>query len=1348
MPTATRSQATLAQFNFTSKSSSKSAHARNSGDRDKASVGVEDGSRAASMDGDGEQSHDSTKNPKRPSPPQNEINSDQPDERAAKRLKSAHPGEPPGHADAHTPRPSHDHDPAQDIFTPIQPHTGPPSASSPPSPSPSQTTVGSSLAVFPRAQSAPADSDVPHLDFKRIPPSPSKGKGKDTLRFTSVPPSESSQDSAIFHSSNLNYTSRGGNAQEGADVPMVGPIPTTPHPRSNFLALSAVSMSPLTPLPPTPLPQPLSSTRHPNPSQLYQDIFVQVKQSDGTIAHTHSLTHTHTAEPDASSSSSRTPRSKTPTPTLPISNVNDGLLPRHSTALVAVTAKKGIVGRMRPKTSGGPSSSPSNVTASKASKEVVVPPKTPTQRTRTVSTPEPSTSMARARSKTPGRVGGEVPKTPGRTSTEVPKTPGRTNTEVPKTPGRERIASGVAVLKTPGRTRPLSDAKTPVRGAAELPKTPGRGRSEIPKTPGRGDTSKIPLPKTPSFPGSRSQSQPRAHSPEWRRDEARDVDTLQASALSVSRPKTPGRGSSIPRPKFPRSPYAQPTKTEMFAEVESRVERVSQPEERADKVAPPVLASPSELSNPQLPHPINSELGGSAHTSDIQPGHRTTEVAKKPPSRKRSASVAPDGPGGVRMTRSASLRQQETKKQMDLKGKSNGLVPPASSSSNTAKTPIRGRSSTVSHSRPAPSSSTSNPNVLSSITKSRPPASTSTPRPSVNSTTVSSRTSSLFSNSTYSYNRPPNSTSSVPSSSGALSTLSMALEKLNMPPPSRPSTSLGFTENGKSNDDDSEAGGDDRMDVDRDVGKKMRTRTRDDSVVGKASSSASKAREGGTSGMEKMAPFRRANTVGPSVSRSVAGKGEEQKQSSLMLPPPVPGASSGSSSVKATATGETKNSITVRDGMVTGKARGGYVFGNPKAGGARGIFGVAALPSSMQSRMTATGGRGGRVMHKASKVSSLPVVEGSPVKGGGAVDNDGDVEMKENSARDDEGVVGQPSEEPNPFAPPVAGPSTPSTPKSMDVVVPIRDASDEKTTPIAKEDGAGKSTGGGWRSHARRASHAHQLLSQSLSSLPQTPPKKVPATEGKGKERATAMDATPTSPSFNTRSKDVTRSAPGGVGGGSGIGARVSARRAAAAATSPPSVQKTKERGKSSTPSGSGSKPKTLKILRHCNVFVDVRTDDGDDAGSLFVEMLTGLGARILGRVGQSCTHIVYKNGLMSTLTRYRLLNNPKPAVVGIGWVVECVEQRARVEETNFLIDIEHASIAGSNKRRRSMLPKHLLDSPERRPPGVEEGGGPGPGGEIASSPSSEGTAANHSLDSLPPLERARRRQSQLFGRP
>lgn len=87
------------------------------------------------------------------------------------------------------------------------------------------------------------------------------------------------------------------------------------------------------------------------------------------------------------------------------------------------------------------------------------------------------------------------------------------------------------------------------------------------------------------------------------------------------------------------------------------------------------------------------------------------------------------------------------------------------------------------------------------------------------------------------------------------------------------------------------------------------------------------------------------------------------------------------------------------------------------------------------------------------------------------------------------------------------------------------------------------------------------------------------------------------------------------------------------------------------------------------------------------------------------------------------LLDNPKPHVVGIAWVVECVEQRARVDETDFLVNIEQASIAGSStgKRRRSMVPKGLLDSPKKATPtangsrasdGKGEASGSGRGGK------------------------------------
>ncbi|EJD41655.1 hypothetical protein AURDEDRAFT_68579, partial [Auricularia subglabra TFB-10046 SS5] len=93
----------------------------------------------------------------------------------------------------------------------------------------------------------------------------------------------------------------------------------------------------------------------------------------------------------------------------------------------------------------------------------------------------------------------------------------------------------------------------------------------------------------------------------------------------------------------------------------------------------------------------------------------------------------------------------------------------------------------------------------------------------------------------------------------------------------------------------------------------------------------------------------------------------------------------------------------------------------------------------------------------------------------------------------------------------------------------------------------------------------------------------------------------------------------------------------------------------------------------NCTVFVDVRTDEGDDAAALFVDMLRGLGARILTRMSTRLTHIVFKSGLPGTIARYRMLNEPRPLVVGIGWVVECVEKRARVDEDRFAVDLDTA---------------------------------------------------------------------------
>ncbi|VDC06045.1 unnamed protein product, partial [Peniophora sp. CBMAI 1063] len=98
------------------------------------------------------------------------------------------------------------------------------------------------------------------------------------------------------------------------------------------------------------------------------------------------------------------------------------------------------------------------------------------------------------------------------------------------------------------------------------------------------------------------------------------------------------------------------------------------------------------------------------------------------------------------------------------------------------------------------------------------------------------------------------------------------------------------------------------------------------------------------------------------------------------------------------------------------------------------------------------------------------------------------------------------------------------------------------------------------------------------------------------------------------------------------------------------------------------------KVLKHCSVYVDVRGPDGDDQGTWFVETLRLLGARVQARLGSACTHIVFRGGGAGTLQRYAQLPDPKPAVVGVGWVVACAEQVRAMGTEGYAVDVAAAS--------------------------------------------------------------------------
>ncbi|KAG9127708.1 hypothetical protein FRC07_010631 [Ceratobasidium sp. 392] len=112
--------------------------------------------------------------------------------------------------------------------------------------------------------------------------------------------------------------------------------------------------------------------------------------------------------------------------------------------------------------------------------------------------------------------------------------------------------------------------------------------------------------------------------------------------------------------------------------------------------------------------------------------------------------------------------------------------------------------------------------------------------------------------------------------------------------------------------------------------------------------------------------------------------------------------------------------------------------------------------------------------------------------------------------------------------------------------------------------------------------------------------------------------------------------------------------------------------------------------LRSCVIFVDVRTAEGEDAGSMFMDMLRDLGARVVSKPTPSTTHFVFKSGHQSTLTKHKLYDDPRPCLVGIGWVVECAEKRQHVNEERFAIKTDEVSALDLRERRKSQLPHQM----------------------------------------------------------
>ncbi|TFK51130.1 hypothetical protein OE88DRAFT_226054 [Heliocybe sulcata] len=659
----------------------------------------------------------------------------------------------------------------------------------------------------------------------------------------------------------------------------------------------------------------------------------------------------------------------------------------------------------------------------------------------------------------------------------------------------------------------------------------------------------------------------------------------------------------------------------------SRLPRLS----LASSAAPPVIPPASSTTPATVTSP------GSGAQPSKKPTSKTS-VAGGARTRLKERAAKDAVLGGGRVTRSVALRMKAGKSVTAPKAAENQPKEPATPGLTRRKSFSFAVPTASSLSKAKPATQPTTPGKSKS--QSRPTTPSRVPVP----TTSTSRTPSRPSGST---SIPRRAATVAPlEQKSSLSSLSMALQKLNLPPPSRPSTSLGF------NDGDDDLPAEDR---------RMKLETQDDIELGVSPRK------------------RRSSTVAPTASLSVTGgkgpalasearraeitlskgPGIPKPSASISARLPVAGPSAGSAPKKSTLDAWV---VKARAANGLGRTAPGKIFGSGVGGAGR--------PGMWQRP-------------KASRAPALEVVEGSPVKGVGA-------------AEPDEQLVCEP---------PVAALnfSARNEDVSMEPIIPKVD--EDQATPVL-DKGKGKEKEQSApepvrdirpsfkRDASRRASMASQALSESLSSVPplHTPsgpglmgPPAVPPFRSGGYKRAATLEPSASTPS--TEEGSVMTTARGRPMRAAALQARSAPglmRRATK--TTATHVSAGRKGRAESVPPDNG-----LGVLKDCTIFVDVRTDDGDDAGGLFVEMLTGLGAKILSRVGQSCTHIVFKNGLMSTVTRYRLLNDPKPHVVGIAWVVECVEQRAKAEESKFGVDMEDAGIAGAAKRRRpSMLPKHM----------------------------------------------------------
>lgn len=118
-------------------------------------------------------------------------------------------------------------------------------------------------------------------------------------------------------------------------------------------------------------------------------------------------------------------------------------------------------------------------------------------------------------------------------------------------------------------------------------------------------------------------------------------------------------------------------------------------------------------------------------------------------------------------------------------------------------------------------------------------------------------------------------------------------------------------------------------------------------------------------------------------------------------------------------------------------------------------------------------------------------------------------------------------------------------------------------------------------------------------------------------------------------------------------------------------------------------KPKSIKeVFANCRIYVEVRTGD-DNRSSGIRGKLMSEGIQVNEKLYANTTHVIFKDGLLSTYKQAKKLGIP---VTTILWIDQCKALRRLVDPSKFPIynleRYEHPEIYGRIRRQKSMQPQ------------------------------------------------------------